>query len=499
MMASKYILAIDQSTSSTKAILFSLRGELVARCNVDHKQYYPQQGWVEHDAAEIYRNTLKAIQGVLQKGEAEQNEVAALSISNQRETTVLWDGETSKPVARAVVWQCNRGSAICNELKKNGYAESIRSKTGLVISPFFSASKAAWVLGNVPEARQVYEAGKLMFGTIDSWLVWNLTGGRVHITDYSNASRTMMFNLHTLKWDTELLELYGLSKLKLPEVQYSDEVVGRTAKSQGFEKDLPIAGVMGDSHAALFGQSCFQAGMAKATYGTGSSIMMNTGRQPIAVGKGLVTSIAWGMKAGVEYVIEGNINYSGDTIKWMVEDLQLIPDSKSAGKLAAGVESNGGVYLVPAFGGLGAPYWDNEARATLTGMTRSTKREHVVRAAEESIAYQIKDVLDAMMEESGIRLAELRVDGGATRDAFLMQFQADMLDVPVVRTRLEELSAQGTATMAGLAVGIYSNKEEIEALRVTDVTFTSQMDAEQRQVLYAGWKEAVRRTLTVGY
>jgi glycerol kinase len=492
----QYILAIDQGTSGTKAVLFDRNGKLVRRVTAVHRQFYPQPGWVEHDAEEIYQKTLEAIHTVLQESGTVQDQIAAISISNQRETVVVWDKNTGKPVCNAVVWQCQRGSEICRRLENEGCGKMIREKTGLVLSPYFSAAKVKWILDHVEGIRERAERGELLLGTIDSWLVWKLTGGRVHATDYSNASRTQLFNIKDLKWDEDLLRIFTIPGNMVPTVKSSNAVFGFTDREQGFDREIPISGVMGDSHAALFGQNCFDRGMAKATYGTGSSIMMNIGGQPLESQNGLVTSLAWGMDGIVDYVFEGNINCTGATIKWLVEDLELIPDSRVVGQIASSVEDTGGVYLVPAFVGLSAPYWDSEARASITGMTRGTKKTHLVRAAEESIAYQIKDVLDLMIQESGINLHELRVDGGPTRDDFLMQFQADVLSVPVVRNTIEELSAIGSAFMGGLAVGFWSGKKEIEALRVSDRAFVCNMSAEKSSSLYMGWKEAVKRTLS---
>ena len=495
-LKNSYILSIDQSTSATKAIIFNEKGELLYRYNVEHAQYYPNPGWVEHDATEIYRNTIEAAKHVINDNGIDKECIVALSITNQRETTVVWNKNTGEPVCNAVVWQCQRGSEICRKLEEKGYGPIVKDKTGLVLSPYFSAAKAAWVLDNVEGARQKAEAGSLLFGTIDTWLIWKLTGGQYHVTDYSNASRTQLFNIKELKWDEELLKAFNIPMNMMPKVKYSDEIFGYTDMEGLFNKKIAISGIMGDSHAALFGQNCFVKGMAKATYGTGSSIMMNIGKKPMDSHKGLVTSLAWGMNGDVEYVFEGNINCTGATIKWLVDDLQLISSSKESGPIASSVDGNNGVYLVPAFVGLSAPYWDSEAKATITGITRGTKKAHIVRAAEESIAYQIKDILDLMVEESETELKELRVDGGPTRDEFLMQFQADMLNVPVVRTKIEELSAIGSAYMAGLAVKLWKNKEEIESLRVTDKEFKCKMDSIERDELYKGWKEAVKRTLS---
>jgi glycerol kinase len=497
-MGDKYILVIDQGTSATKAILIDSTGKLIHRCNMAHGQFYPRLGWVEHDAEEIYTNTLRVIHDVLHESDVAQNSIAAIAISNQRETAVVWDRDTGKPIYNAIVWQCQRGADICRMLEEQGLGQLIQRKTGLILSPYFSASKISWVLEHVEGARSKAEAGELLCGNIDAWLIWKLTGGRIHATDYSNASRTQLFNIHEQKWDEELLKTFNIPACMLPEVKSSNEIFGYTRKSHGFTREIPISGVMGDSNGALFGQNCFEKGMAKATYGTGSSIMMNIGTKPVLSNSGIVTSIAWGIYDTISYVFEGNINYTGDTIRWLVEDIELISSSREASKLASSVRENGGVYLVPAFTGLSAPYWNSSARATIMGMTRGTKKAHIVRAAEESIAYQIKDIIELMKDESGSNLNRLLVDGGPTRDDFLLQFQADILGIPVVRNRIEELSAMGAAYMAGLGVGIWNSIEKIKELRDSDRIFYSRMECEERAILYKGWKDAVNMTLSGG-
>ncbi len=425
-----------------------------------------------------------------------------LSISNQRETILIWDRETGMPIHNAVTWQCGRAAGICRDIEAAGHADRIREKTGLTLSPYFSAAKARWILDHVTGARERADRGRLAIGTVDSWLVWQLTGGRVHATDCSNASRTQLYNLADRRWDPDLLEIFGIPAGLLPDIRFSDEILGAVAQTGDPLQDrlagLPIAGVLGDSHAALFGQNCFSVGMAKATYGTGSSIMMNVGAVPIRSRTGLVTSVAWGRQEAVEYVLEGNINCTGATLQWLAEDLLLIASPRDSAGIAASVEDNGGVYLVPAFTGLGAPYWDSEARASFTGMSRATKRAHLVRAAEESIAYQIRDVVDLMVEDSGYALAELRVDGGPTRDPFLMQFQADMLGIPVACAGIGELSAFGAGLMGGLAVGLWSGLEEIAALRTAGPLYQPAMEPARRDALYRGWRQAVSRTLSTG-
>jgi len=494
-MEGRYILGIDQSTSGTKAILFNRAGAGMMRVDVPHAQLYPRPGWVEHDPEALVANTLRAAKDLLERTGVDAGAVAAVAIANQRETAVVWNRSTGKPVYNAVVWQCRRGADICARLEAAGAGKTIKEKTGLVLSPYFSASKIAWILEEVPGAREAADRGDLLCGTVDSWLVWNLSGGAVHATDYSNASRTQLFNLSTLDWDDELLRLFGVPRSMLSAARCSDDEFGRTDLGGSLPSPVPITGVMGDSHAALFGQNCFSRGMAKATYGTGSSIMMHIGDEPALSGRGLVTSVAWGMDGKVEYVFEGNINCAGSTLNWLADDLALIGSAREAGALASSVDDTDGVYLVPAFVGLGAPYWDSEARASITGMNRGTKKAHVVRAAMESIAYQIKDILDLMVEESGADLMELRVDGGLTNDAFLMQFQADILGITVARSAVEELSATGSAYMAGLSVGFWSSKADIESLRGATEPYRRGMDGERAARLYAGWREAVAKTL----
>lgn len=489
----QFILSIDQSTSATKVILFNKAGKVDARKTIAHKQYYPQSGFVEHDGEEIFENIVNGIKDLLLEQNVSEDVIQCISITNQRETAIIWDKTTGKPVANAVVWQCQRGVDYCKELQEKGLQEKIQSKTGLIIDPYFSASKLNWLMNNVNGLEEKAQRGDLLLGTMDSWVLWKLTKGKVHATDYSNACRTMLFNIHTLQWDDELIELFGLHKSMFPEVNYSDEVFGYSDPGVVLEKTLPIAGLLGDSHGALFGQNCFKPGMAKATYGTGSSIMMNIGDKAIDSPKGLVTSIGYGHDKTIHYVFEGNIHCTGDTINWLKNEVQLINDASETESLAASVDGNNGVYLVPAFVGLGAPYWDNEARACLSGMPRNTKKAHIVRAALESITYQVKDLISLMEDKGGIHLAELRADGGPTRNDFLMQFQSDMLDRNVARSEVEEVSALGATFMAGLATGFWSDLNEIESLREQGRLFESKMKEEDRTDLYKGWKKAVER------
>lgn len=495
-MEEQYILSIDQSTSGTKTILFRGDGSLLKRIDQSHQQYYPRPGWVEHDPEEIFRNTISATKRLLEESEIDPGLVAVIAITNQRETAVVWDRSTGKPIYNAVVWQCRRGESLCKAIEAQGTAEGIREKTGLVLSPYFSAAKIGWILDNVEGARSRAEQGKLACGTIDSWLLWNMTNGKIHATDYSNASRTQLFNLHTLSWDSELLEQFNIPLSMMGEIRFSDEIFGHTNLGGILPKEVPISGIMGDSHAALFGQNCFMPGEAKATYGTGSSIMMNIGPRPLESRKGLVTSVAWGMCGKVEYVFEGNINSSGATVQWLVDGLELIQSPKESGSISASIPDTQGVYLVPAFAGLSAPYWDSRARAAIVGMSRGTKKAHIVRAAEESMAYQIRDILDLMVEESDAVLKELRTDGGPTKDHFLMQFQADILGISVVPSLMEELSAAGSSHMAGFAVGLWNSKEELASLCTAGTIYRPTMERSMANRFYRGWQAAVARILT---
>ena len=489
----EYILSIDQSTSATKAMLFNKESRLIDRETVVHRQFYPHPGFVEHDPVEIFENTIAAISRLFIKTGTGEESIYGISITNQRETIVVWDKNSGLPVCNAAVWQCQRGAEFCEQLRREGYGPMIREKTGLLIDPYFSASKLHWIFFHDKSLKARADKGDLLLGTMDSWLLWKLTGGKVHATDYSNACRTMLFNIKSLEWDQELIGLFGLNRNMFPEVRFSDEVFGYTDPSVIFSKALPVSGLLGDSHAALVGQHCFSWGMAKATYGTGSSIMMNIGPRFMQAPEGLVTSIGYGMDGKINYVFEGNIHCTGDTINWLKSDVGLIGDVSEAEDLASSVDDNNGVYLVPAFVGLGAPYWDNEARACLSGMSRSTTKSHIVRAALESIAYQVKDLISLMEREGGIPLNELRVDGGPTRNDFLMQFQADMLGSPIVRPAIEEISALGAALMAGLAFGVWNNKEQIGQLRKAGETFFPEMQQEKVDCFYSGWKKAVER------
>lgn len=483
----KTILAIDQSTSGTKALLFDGEGRLLGRHDLPHQQKINSQGWVSHDPMEIYRNTLETVRLLLEETGIDRESIGAVGISNQRETALLWDRDTGLPVADAVVWQCARAAGICQRLADRG--EAIQERTGLNLSPYFPAAKWAWILENTPGL-----AGKnLCAGTIDAWLVYKLTGGRVFATDYSNASRTQLFNLRTLSWDSEICGWFGINPDFLPEVRFSDSLFGETDFEGFLPHPVPIHGVLGDSHGALFGQGCLSPGMVKATYGTGSSVMMHIGQRPVFSKKGLVTSLAWGMEGKVDYVLEGNINYTGAVTKWVVEELGLLSSSKEAGPVAQSADPADTTYLVPAFTGLGAPYWDSGAKAMLYGMSRTTGRAEIVKAAEECIAYQIADVLELMGQEAGVTIQELRVDGGPTKDKFLMQFQSDILKIPVAAPEREELSGMGAAFCAGIAAGVYT-REIFQSVRRRRLA--PEMEETLRKTKRAGWRQAVEILLT---
>jgi len=491
-MADKnYILTIDQSTSASKVMLFNENAMPVHRVSLPHKQYYPAPGFVEHDPEEISSNVLEGIKRVVNETALHPSHIKALAITNQRETSLIWDKLSGKPLHNAAVWQCQRGREWCNQIIEMGLQQSIKEKTGLIPDTYFSAGKLHWLMNNIAGAKQKAQRGDLAVGTIDSWLIWKLTGGKVHATDFSNASRTMLFNINSLTWDEELLKLADLHSSMMPDVMFSDKIFGYTEPDATLGVSIPISGVMGDSHAALFGQACFHPGMAKATYGTGSSIMLNIGYKPLEAPPGLVTSIGFARDGKVIYVFEGNIHSTGDTIKWLKDELQLISAVEEAEQLALSVSDNQGVYLVPAFAGLGAPYWDNQARAAIVGLSRNSGRAHIARAALESIAYQVKDLTDAMKGNASITLTELRVDGGPTRNNLLMQFQADVAGIPINRSNIEEISALGATFMAGLAAGIWMNMDEIESLRNSDRVFEPNNEPGIMKQYYAGWQKAV--------
>ncbi len=489
----KYVLAFDQGTTSSRAILFDKDANIIKTAQKEIRQIYPKAGWVEHDAMEIWGSQSGVAREVIETAGIKPYEIAAIGITNQRETTVVWDKNTGKPIHNAIVWQCRRTSDICDELKERGLENYVKETTGLVIDAYFSATKIKWILDNVEGARERAENGELLFGNIDTWLIWNLTRGRVHVTDYSNASRTMLYNIKDLKWDDKLLEELNIPKSMLPEVKESSEIYGYTDERTYGGANIPISGIAGDQQAALFGQACFKKGMVKNTYGTGCFILMNTGEHKIYSKNGLLTTIAWGVNGKVEYALEGSVFMGGATVQWLRDEVKLISDASDSEYFASKVPDTNGVYVVPAFQGLGAPYWDMYARGTVVGLTRGANRNHFIRAALESIAYQSKDVIDAMEEDAGIDIKTLRVDGGATANNFLMQFQSDILNVAVQRPKVIETTALGAAYLAGLAVGFWKSKDEIAENDKMFHVFSPSMTEENRKRLHKGWKKAIEK------
>lgn len=490
----KYILSLDQGTTSSRAILFNKEGKIVHVAQKEFTQHFPKPGWVEHNAQEIWGSILAVIATCLSEVDVKPEQIAGIGITNQRETTVVWDKNTGKPVYNAIVWQSRQTVDICDELKEKGYSDMVREKTGLLIDAYFSGTKVKWILDNVEGAREKAERGDLFFGTIDTWLAWKLSGGKVHVTDYSNASRTLMYNIYDLSWDEELLEMLTIPRSMLPEVRSSSEVYGHTVDFHFFGQNIPIAGIAGDQQAALFGQACFGKGMAKNTYGTGCFMLMNTGEKAVKSEHGLLTTIAWGLNGKVEYALEGSIFVAGSAIQWLRDGMRMFKEASQSEQYATRVESTDGVYVVPAFVGLGTPYWDSEVRGAVFGVTRGTTKEHFIRATLESLAYQTKDVLCAMEADSGIELKTLRVDGGAVKNNFLMQFQSDILDVPVERPEVNETTALGAAYLAGLSVGYWDNQESIASQWNMDKRFTPAMEADKSEELYTGWKKAIEAT-----
>lgn len=485
-------MALDQGTTSSRAMLFDETGNVVHTAQQEFRQIFPQSGWVEHNAEEIWSSILSCIAKVLSQKNIPADAVASIGITNQRETTVVWDKHTGKPIYNAIVWQSRQTASICEELKEAGHNDLFRDKTGLLIDAYFSGTKVKWILDNVEGAREKAEAGDLLFGTIDTWIIWKLTEGAAHVTDYSNASRTLMFNIYDLKWDEELLELLTVPASMLPEVCESSKVYGKTAPKNFFGKEIPIAGIAGDQQAALFGQACYEKGMSKNTYGTGCFMLMNTGEKAVKSDNGLLTTIAWGLDGKVTYALEGSIFVAGSAIQWLRDGLRMFKNSADSEAYAKRVDSTEGVYVVPAFVGLGTPYWDSDVRGAVFGLTRGTSKEHFVRATLESLAYQTKDVLSAMEADSGIPLNTLRVDGGAVKNDFLMQFQADILNVPVERPEVNETTALGAAYLAGLAVGFWQSLDDISNNWNLDCRFEVAMEEDQRDELYTGWKKAVK-------
>lgn len=489
----KYILSLDQGTTSSRAILFDKKQNIIGIAQKEFKQIYPKSGWVEHDPLEILKTQIDVAREVIEKNKIYPSEIDCIGITNQRETTILWEKSSGKPVFNAIVWQCRRTAEYCEYLKKD-YSSIIKEKTGLIVDAYFSGTKVKWLLDNIPGLRKRAENGEILFGTVDSWLLYNLTGGKVHTTDYSNASRTMLFNINTLEWDKEILSLLKIPMQILPKVLPSSYFYGKTSKGI-FGKEIPITGIAGDQQAALFGQTCFNKGTAKNTYGTGSFLLLNTGEKSYTSKYGLLTTIAWGIKEKVYYALEGSIFITGAAIQWLRDGLRIIKSASEIEELVSSVKDSNGVYFVPAFVGLGAPHWDMFARGLIIGITRDTTKEHIARAALEAIAYQTRDVLEAMEKDSGIKLEKLRVDGGAVKNNILMQFQADILGVPVERPEISELTALGAATLAGLETGFYESINEIAKLYKIEKVFTPSMREEKRDELYNKWKAALERSL----
>ena len=489
----RYIMALDAGTTSNRCILFNKKGEVKSVAQKEFTQYFPKAGWVEHDAGEIWSTMLGVAVEAMQKAGAKASDIASIGITNQRETAIVWDKETGEPVYRAIVWQCRRTSAYCDSLKEKGLTETIRQKTGLVIDAYFSATKIRWILEHVDGAREKARKGRLLFGTVETWLIWKLTKGRVHVTDYSNASRTMLFNIKTLSWDDEILRELDIPRTMLPEVRLSSCIYGRTAPEY-FGGEIPIGGAAGDQQAALFGQACFASGEAKNTYGTGCFLLMNTGTTPVFSGNGLVTTIAWGIDDQVTYALEGSIFVAGAAIQWLRDEMRLIDSSEDSEYMASKVPDTNGCYVVPAFTGLGAPHWDQYARGTIVGITRGVNKYHITRATLESIAYQVYDVLKAMKADSGIELTSLKVDGGASANNFLMQVQADIIGAPVKRPVCVETTAMGAAYLAGLAVGYWKDYAEIRNNWAIDRTFAPNISQEEREKKLKGWNKAVKRS-----
>jgi glycerol kinase len=490
---SKFILSLDQGTTSSRAILFDKKGNIKAVEQQEFTQIYPKPGWVEHNPEEIWQTQLKVAQNVLKNSGIGVKDVAAIGITNQRETTVVWNKITGEPIHHAIVWQDRRTAGICDQLKSDGLEDYVRKETGLVIDAYFSGTKVKWLLDNVKGARKEAAKGNLLFGTIDTWLIWKLTGGRVHVTDYSNASRTMLYNIRSLKWDSKMLKSLDVPESLLPEVRPSSEVYGETMPAL-FGASIPIAGVAGDQQAALFGQACHSSGMAKNTYGTGCFMLMNTGTKPVASKSGLLTTIAWGLNGEVHYALEGSVFIAGAAIQWLRDGLKLVEDARDSEYFASKVEDTGGVYVVPAFAGLGAPYWDMYARGAILGLTRGTSISHIIRATLESLAFQTKDVLTAMEKDAKVPLKKLRVDGGACANNFLMQFQSDILGVEVERPKIIETTALGAAYLAGLATGFWEMKDISSAWQL-ERAFKAEMDEKKRKKLYKGWQKAVERSM----
>ncbi len=491
----KYIVALDQGTTSSRAIIFNHNGDIVGTAQREFTQYYPQPGWVEHNPMEIWATQSSVLTEVLAKTNIRPDEVAALGITNQRETTVVWDKNTGQPVYNAIVWQCRRTTEICEQLKKADLEDYVRDTTGLVLDAYFSGTKIKWILDNVEGARERAERGELLFGTVDTWLTWKLTGGRAHVTDVTNASRTMLFDINRLEWDEAILQALDIPRSMLPEVKSSSEVYGQTNIGGKGGTRIPVAGIAGDQQAALFGQMCYDKGMAKNTYGTGCFLLLNTGEEPVKSENGLLTTIAFGINGQVYYALEGSVFMGGASVQWLRDELGLVRDAADTEYFASRVPDTNGVYVVPGFVGLGAPYWDPYARGAIFGLTRGANRNHIVRATLEAIAYQTRDLIEAMQQDSGIEMQRLSVDGGAVANNFLMQFQADMLNKEVIRPTVSESTAAGAAYLAGLAVGFWASTDELKDKVSVDRIYVPGMPNEQRAALYKGWKKAVERSL----
>ncbi len=494
-MNKKYILAIDQGTTSSRAMLFTHKGQVAGTAQREFGQIFPHPGWVEHNPREIMTGVLTTITEVMNNTQVDASEIVGIGITNQRETTVVWDKASGQPIYNAIVWQSRQTRGICDRLKADDHEDMVRSKTGLLIDAYFSGTKVSWILDHVEGARERATRGELLFGTIDSWLIWNLTGGKAHVTDYTNASRTLMYNIHELRWDDELLAMLNVPRTMLPEVRSSSEIYGHTTRQNFFGQQVPIAGVAGDQQAALFGQACFEPGMAKNTYGTGCFMLMNTGDKAVASKNGLLTTIAWGLDDKVEYALEGATFVAGSVVQWLRDGLRMLGKASDSEAYAERAGSNDGVYIVPAFVGLGAPYWRSDVRGAIFGLSRGTSKEHFIRAAVESMAYQTRDVLSAMQADADIELKELRADGGAIANNFLAQFQSDILNVPLLRPQVAETTALGAAYLAGLATGFWTSREEIAHQWAVDRRFTPSMPENRRDALYAGWKQAVQATM----
>jgi len=492
---SKYILAIDQGTTSTRALLYDKNGDIVEKAQKEFTQYYPKPGWVEHDPEEIWNSTIGVINNVIKKSEIKPYDIDSIGITNQRETTVVWDKNTGEPLYNAIVWQCRRTSDICKNLKEEGYEELFRDKTGLLLDPYFSGTKIKWILDNVEGARKKAEENKILFGTIDTYLIWKLTDGKVHVTDYTNASRTLLYNIHDLRWDQELLDILDVPSYILPDVKSSSEIYGYTDKNVFFGQHIPIAGIAGDQQAATFAQGCYEEGMTKITFGTGAFLLMNTGNEPVYSENGLLTTIAWGCDGEITYALEGSIFNAGSAIQWLRDELFLLNEAPDSEYFAGKVESSDGVYFVPAFTGLGAPYWNPEVRGTIVGLTRGSSKNHIIRATLEALVYQSKDLIQAMLEDSGLKLKEVKVDGGASANNLLMQFLADMTNTKVERPVNTETTVTGAAYLAGLATNFWNDLDDLMKKRKVEKVFSPKMEEAERTKRYEGWLKAIDTAL----